>query len=305
MKFKIWWKEYLKYYVQPVSKITTFSKYREIGGKHLVPELGEYDLDSIKTQKLRRLAKHLVEKKLANSTINCIISILKASLKQAVKVGITKKEYTACIIRLKEKEKKAVCFTVEEQKKIEGFALRELKHKPFGIIVCLYMGIRIGELLALQWDDVDLKRGLLTVNKTAHDVWADGKYKKVCDAPKTSTSDRVIPIPSRLLKMFELLKEKSIKYSKYVISDNKKDGVGSRTFQKYFDKVLERLNIPRRTVHALRHTFATRALECAMDVKTLSEILGHANATITLNRYAHSLINHKVDMMNKVGHLLF
>ena len=91
--------------------------------------------------------------------------------------------------------------------------------------------------------------------------------------------------------------------SDYVI-ENKGTAVFMRSYQRTFELLLKRLNIPHKGFHALRHTFATRALECGMDVKTLSEILGHKNATITLNRYAHSLWEHKSEMMNKLGKLL-
>ncbi len=91
--------------------------------------------------------------------------------------------------------------------------------------------------------------------------------------------------------------------SEYVIA-SRTDPVSVRSYQRSFALLLQRLKVPHKGFHALRHTFATRALECGMDVKTLSEILGHKNASITLNRYVHSLMEHKQEMMNKVGKLL-
>lgn len=90
----------------------------------------------------------------------------------------------------------------------------------------------------------------------------------------------------------------------FFISGKDGEDVSFRSYQKIFERLLHREKIQHKSFHAIRHTFATRALECGMDVKTLSEILGHQNAAITLNRYAHSLMEHKQEMMNKLGKLL-
>ena len=165
------------------------------------------------------------------------------------------------------------------------------------ILLCLYSGLRIGELIALRWSDIDFTKGLLTVSKSCH----DSKNGLIIDEPKTATSRRVIPLPKQLLPILKSIKKKSD--SPFVVSANGKP-VSVRSYQRSFELLLKRLNIPHKGFHSLRHTFATRALECGMDVKTLSEILGHKNPTVTLNRYAHSLIEHKADMMNRLGKLL-
>ena len=92
--------------------------------------------------------------------------------------------------------------------------------------------------------------------------------------------------------------------SGYVVDGNTKDGAEVRSYQRTFERILKKLGIEHKGFHSLRHTFATRALECGMDVKTLSVTLGHKNPTITLKRYAHSMIEHRADMMNKIGKLL-
>ena len=104
-----------------------------------------------------------------------------------------------------------------------------------------------------------------------------------------------------MLAMLKSIKKRS--KSEYVVA-NGPNPVCVRSYQRSFTLLLRKLKIPHKGFHALRHTFATRALECGMDVKTLSEILGHKNATVTLNRYVHSLMEHKQEMMNKVGKLL-
>ena len=188
-------------------------------------------------------------------------------------------------------------FSLAEQKQIEQAILNGKKDKLYGILLCLYSGLRIGGLIALRWNGIDFTKGLMTVSKSCH----DGKGGLIIDEPKTATSRRVIPLPKQLLPILKGIKKRS--RSPFVVSSNGRP-VSVRSYQRSFELLLRKLNIPHKGFHSLRHTFATRALECGMDVKTLSEILGHKNPTVTLNRYAHSLMEHKADMMNRLGKLL-
>ena len=244
----------------------------------------------------------LSEKGLSANTVNGIISVLKSSLRRAVLLGVTDKEFTMAIVRPKQREKQVDCFSKEEQRKIEQFIFEKKKNKLFGVVLCLYTGLRIGELLSLTWDDVDLQKGIITITKSCHDSWENGKYVKVIDTPKTDFSDRIIPIPKQLL--LRLKEYKKSLSGNYVVCGERVHGAQVRSYQKSFELLLKRLKLPHKGFHSLRHTFATRALECGMDIKTLSEILGHKNPTITLNRYAHSMLEHNTEMMNRLGKLL-
>ena len=206
------------------------------------------------------------------------------------------------IKRPKAKEREVTCFTLAEQKQIERAVLADKRPKMKGIVICLYTGLRIGELLALEWTDIDFRAGELKVSKSCHDGKDEiGKLRRFIDTPKTSSSIRTIPLAKPILQILKEMKKDNS--SPYVIS-GKEAAPSVRSYQRSFDLLLQKLKIQHKGFHSLRHTFATRALECGMDVKTLSEILGHKSATITLNRYAHSLMEHKRDMMNLVGKLL-
>lgn len=302
MKYKDWLKDWLELYVKPTTKERTYLKYQKQVKIHIIPILGDYELNELMATDLQRFVVGLSEKGLSANTINGLISTLKSSLKRAVLLNITEKEYTSAIVRPKHREKQIECFSKEEQRKIEQYVFDKKKSKLFGVILCLYTGLRIGELLSLTWDDVDLQKGIINVSKSCHDSWENGEYVKVIDTPKTENSFRMIPLPKQLLPRLKELKK--LTGEGYVVGGELTHGAQVRSYQKTFELMLKRLKISHKGFHVLRHTFATRALECGMDVRTLSEILGHKNPTITLRRYTHSMLEHKSEMMNRLGKML-
>ncbi len=308
MKYKDWLDEWLEHYVKTTSKLRTYERYSQTVNVHIIPHLGEYELSELQPIVLQRFVTELLTngnkrtgKGLSPNFVKSVISVLQNSLKTAYTLGLIS-EYTADKIkRPKIVEKQVVCFSTAEQKTIEQYILESKKTKLKGIVLCLYTGLRIGELLALTWNDIDFTKSTLSVTKTCHDGNVNGKHCVITDTPKTETSRRDIPLSKPLVALLKEMKKQS--KSEFVVED-KETAVFVRSYQRTFELLLRRLNIPHKGFHALRHTFATRALECGVDVKTLSEILGHKNATITLNRYAHSLWEHKTEMMNKLGKML-
>lgn len=308
MKYKNWLEEWLEHYVKPSAKIRTYERYKGLA-LHIIPKLGDCELDDLSPIILQKIVSDLLlsgNRKTgegwAPNTVNAVISVIQNSLKTAFLVGVAKTYSADKIKRPKITEKTVECFSLAEQKRIEQAVLSGKKPKMIGVIICLYTGLRIGELLALEWKDLDFTKRTITISKSCHyGQNEEGTYTRFIDTPKTQTSVRVIPIPKQLIPV--LKQYKKMINSPFVVA-SKGDSVSVRSYQRSFELLQKRLGIPRRGFHALRHTFATRAIECGMDVKTLSEILGHKNATITLNRYAHSLMEHKAEMMNRLGKLL-
>ena len=308
MKYKEWLSVWLEKYIKPSSKIRTYDRYCQLTYGHIIPALGEEEMKDISPIKLQDFIAELLKtgnlktkKGLSPNTVNTMVTILQSSMKSAYALGIANHDSANTIKRPKLTERQTECFSLPEQKQIETTVLQAKKKKLFGIVLCLYTGLRIGELLALKWSDIEFEKGLLRVERSCHMGKAEnGKYERIVDTPKTSSSRRLIPIPKQLLPDLKRLKSGSV--SEWVISENSSP-LSPRSYQRSFELLLKKLNIPRRGFHVLRHTFATRALECGMDVKTLSEILGHKNPTVTLNRYVHSLLEHKAEMMNKLGKL--
>lgn len=296
---------WLENYVKPDTKFRTYLRYSQIVRIYVAEKVGEYDLSELTPIILQTFIADMLTNGngrwgadgLAPNTVNSIVSVFKNSLKTAYMLGCTDRQLGDKIKRPKVRERKIECFSIREQRKIENAVLTSRKHKYFGVLLCLYTGLRLGEVVALNWKDIDLKRGMLSVNKTCYDT-PDGL---VFDDPKTVHSRRIIPLPRQIMPI--LREKRKTSKSDFVVSDKGKP-VSVRSFQRSFELLLKRHRIKHRGFHALRHTFATRALESGMDVKTLSEILGHKNPSITLSRYAHSLMEHKSAMMNRLGKLL-
>ncbi len=307
MKYKTWLNEWLVNYILPSNKTRTYKRYSQICKLHIIPSLGEYKISALSVIALQKFVTKLLKsgnlrtgKGLSASFVNVVISVLKNSLTTAFMLGFAQENVANKIKRPKTVEKQVECFSCQEQKKIEQYVLSSKKDKLFGVVLCLYTGLRIGELLALTWQDIDFGKGLLFVSKTCHDGNDGQNHIRIIDSPKTVHSRRVIPLPKQILPLLKSLKKRS--KCEYIIADGDKS-VFVRSYQRTFELLLKKLGIAHKGFHALRHTFATRALEWGMDVKTLSELLGHKNATVTLNRYVHSLLEHKTDMMNRLGKL--
>lgn len=308
MTYKNWLNEWLTHYIKPSSKQRTFEQYSKVAQIHILPYLGDIELTDLTPFVLQKFITDLMTngnkrtgKGLSPNFVKTILSVIQNSLKTAHLVGYLPEYSANKIKRPKIVEKQVECFSIQEQKKIEEAALSVKKDKYRGIILCLYTGLRIGELFALTWNDVDFEKSILSVTKTCHDGNENGEHIRIIDTPKTENSRRQIPLSKTLVKMLKDMKRKS--KCEFVIADGEKP-VFIRSYQRTFELLLKKLKLPHKGFHSLRHTFATRALECGMDVKSLSEILGHKNATITLNRYAHSLWEHKAEMMNKLSKML-
>lgn len=307
MRYGEWLEIWLDNYVKTSVKYKTYKVYSQIVEKRIKVEFGNYELDELMPIDIQLYVTNLLVsgnlttyKGLATSTVNLIITVVQRSLKTAYLLGVANDYSMNKIKRPRLRQKSVSCFSMTEQKKIEEAVMCSKRDNMFGIVLCLYTGLRIGELLALTWDDVNFQAGTISVTKTCSGEKAESALCQAVNEPKTESSNRIIPVPKQLLHMLKAMKARE--KCQYVISSNGRPQ-SLRSYQRIFELLLKRLGISHRGFHALRHTFATRALECGMDVKTLSEILGHKNATVTLNRYAHSLSEHKANMMNRLGKL--
>lgn len=234
----------------------------------------------------------LIQNQLSSKTVNDVISLLNAILKFA------KNKYhinIPCVPYVKNDYKEMRVFTLSEQRTLEKNIKNNMDNYKFGIYIALYTGIRIGELCALKWEDIN--NGIITINKTVLRIKDGNKTRIITDSPKTNNSYRNIPVPDFLNDIIEKNRKTS---DSFVLSTEKTPFVEPRLMQIHFKKVMYECNIQNASFHTLRHTFATRCVECGFDIKSLSEILGHSNIQITLNKYVHSSMELKMKNMNKL-----
>ena len=303
--------EWLTSYERESVKTRTYARYEGLINLHIVPALGEVEISELCR---RQIQEFLTKKKkdgnikqngqsLSATRTNLMLTVLNLAFEYACDMEIVESNPCTRLKRVHAESRAIDAFSKEEQRKLEQTIEESNDPRLFGIRLCLYSGLRIGELLGLEWKDVDLERGIIHIDKTVYrEKDNTGAWNLVVDSPKTKASTRDIPLPKYMVKILKM----QIKLSKsvYVIENKKGERMSIRSYQYIFERLTEKARIRTLNFHALRHTFATRALECGMDVKTLSEIMGHKNASITLNRYAHSMMDTKIKMMQKL-HKIF
>lgn len=261
---------------------------------HIKNSLGKIEIEKICGDDVHNFVLSM-SKNYATSTISGCLRLLKTCLVDYYEKYNIKPIKFIKIKIPNAKERQVNCFSIQEQKIIEK-SLDIIKHpKQIGILLALYLGLRLGEILALNWENVELDKNLIHIKSSVHYI----NSKFIYTAPKTKSSFRTIPLPMFLVNVLKKVKKQS--KSKFVVSDKQGNPIIPRTYQYEFEALLKKCEVSHKGFHSLRHTFATRALECGMDIKSLADILGHANPMITLKRYTHSMLEYKMQMMNKMG----
>ena len=286
-------------------KESTCSTYYTQIHNHIIPyfqHISDIDNTTIKKFTKEKLENGRLDKKSGLSAkMVCALTILLVQLIQyGQKQGcINKFEIDVVLPQISEKPLEIL--NLDEQNRLVRYLYFNLDVSNIGVLIALYTGIRIGELCALKWQDIDLESETIKITKTIQrikntDKKAETKTKVVIDTPKSKKSVRNIPIPDFLLK---ILKTYQNIPDIYVLSGKTKY-IEPRTYQNRFEKYLEKAKVERIPFHALRHTFATRSIESGMDIKTLSELLGHSSVKFTLDRYVHSSFELKKLSINKL-----
>ena len=286
-------------------KHSTCVKYSQVYEKHLADLVGSLLISDIGMVKIEALLNRIEVQ--SRSLVNSIYSVVNQILKYA------HNNYGTEYLRVTAPDEHKKAKPIEVLKRAEQSSLlkelrRGMKEETFfyklGILICLYTGLRIGEICALKWADIDLVYGLLYVRRTVQRIRVDGQKTKtmlVEGEPKSMTSKREIPLADDIKA---LLGEISADNSQdvYIISRNR--STEPRTMYNHYLKCLENAGISQKTFHCLRHTFATNCINAEVDPKSLSEILGHSDVTITLNRYVHPSIDTKRRYMNTLSSIM-
>ena len=290
-------------------KGATYLKYDTIIKRHIIPELGLLEVSKIDTMTINLYLQNkllhgnlVTHQPLSTSYVRTIAIIIESALKCATQNGI----HTNIITPIKKPKIKSVlpkALTLEDEELLSNILKNDNSKVALGTLLALKTGLRIGEICALKWSDIDTEMMILTVRHTISRISSENSTKPktvlILDDPKTKASKRAIPIPKWMKPLLE--KTKVTSTSEFLISGND-TFVSTKTFDYQYRKLLKRYNIPLFNFHKLRHTYATRCAEGGMDAITLCNILGHASSVTTLNTYVHPSLNNariKIDEIFK------
>ena len=277
-------------------KASTYYRYKYIINKYIIQYFKDKSIYFFINYDFSIYIQYL-SKTLAPKTVIDIITVLKSILKYIErKYNLNYKLDLISMPKKKINEVKVLNKSESDKLCLDGY-----NTKYIGIVICLNTGLRIGEICALKWKDIDLKQKLISVNKTIQRVYKGKKNTQIqIDEPKTYHSIRKIPISNKLLEIFkEIKKNNTYDDDAYFLTCTNKV-IEPRNYYDLFKNCLQLCNISDYNFHVLRHTFATNCIKIGMDVKSLSEILGHSNVSLTLNRYVHSSYSNQKSYLDKL-----
>lgn len=265
---------------------------------YIIPALGKENIEELTEEEVQEVVykwqiQGQNDKTIQKSTIANLVMLIKQIIKYAVKKNfIAPLTLEIAYIPESQKTKNAV-FTHEEQNMIIEAVLSDLSFKSFGILLSLNTGMRIGELCALRWNNIDYVQNIVTIQYTLQRVYNKKEQpttKIIIGKPKTYKSIRSIPLSKKIQDTIKCLPD--IEQDGYILT-NDSTFMEPRTFRRFYENFLEKHNIKYLNFHSLRHSFATRLIQNGADYKCVSEILGHTNISTTMNMYVHPDINQK------------
>lgn len=289
----------------PTIKESSAVKYRNMLDHHLLPYFGEYLIWEIDFAQIELFSTKVLRRdydrngSLSQKTVSDLIALLRSILRYAARKGCSVSP-DAFNMKIKSHPPRMRVLTVNEQERLSQYLRQHLFGANIGILLALFTGMRIGEVCALQWEDISLAEGFVSVHRTMQRIQTfspEGpRTKVVITAPKSPCSVRLIPVPLELLHIFT---DDSKAHHGFFLTGSSEQFIEPRTLQNHFQKAAQACDIPDVNFHTLRHTFATRCVELGFDVKTLSELLGHSSVSITMNRYVHPTMDMKRSSMQR------
>ena len=290
-------------------KESSYIKYWNLLRNHILPELGAFYPEELTTECVEQFTqKKLSEGRmdgnggLMDKSVRDILSLLKEICSFAIQMGYE----IPChfkLLRLRQDSQEIRVLGKEEEQILGKFLLKDNELAKTGVLLSLYMGLRLGEVCALKRKHILYKEAVLQVKRTMQRIQnpeeENGrKTKIIITQPKSARSIRDIPIPPILLERLLMLSQASP--DAFLLTGRADRFIEPRSLENIFKRYLRECQMGEIKYHALRHTFATRCMESGFDAKTLSEILGHANVNITLNRYVHPSMERKRENMKKL-----
>lgn len=281
-------------------KYSTYIKYRSIYKNHLETAVSKMEISEINIDILDRTVFHVdnAERALSLNLQDSIINLANQV------ITFANENYGCTVMPLKHRKKakpklKTISiFNLNEQAQIFQYVYDHMDICGVGILLCLSTGLRLGEICALKWEDIDFINHILYVRRTVQRIEVDNAETKTIlmeSEPKSQCSIREIPLSQGIIELLLSNKKEAV----YLMNKNKP--MEPRSYQKKFKSILKGAGISDKNFHILRHTFATNCVNSGMDVKCLSEILGHSDVKITLNRYVHPTMDTKRKHINTLS----
>ena len=292
--------------LKPQLKESSSVRYQNILNLHLLPRFAEEKVSVITRDEIIEFRSELLHSGgkdkdgLSPKMVADILSVQKSIFEYAAQI----KKYSVTDMKgisVKQSQKPMRILTRSEQEQLSDFLCNNLTLCNLGILVCLYMGLRVGEICALKWGDVSFEEQYIYIHRTMQRIQKQGqeegkkKTEVIISSPKSDCSIRKIPIPNEI---FCFIQDARKQGNTFFLTGSEHCYVEPRTMQNHFKSVMKCCGLDDANFHALRHTFATRCVELGFDIKSLSEILGHASVNITLNRYVHPSMDLKRKNMN-------
>lgn len=296
--------------VQPHIKESSSAKYKNMLNHYILPSLGDKYIPLLSYEVLKCFCSQLSltgghnGTGLSSKTISDVLSLIRTILQYSANKGVIPL-CDARSITIKQHPKEMRVLSLNEQKKLCQYLYSNLNERNIGILICLFTGLRIGEICALKWEDISLLEKTIHVHQTLQRIQnkteTEKKTKILISTPKSACSIRTIPLPDELIEILSDFRRAS---SAYVLTGKCDRYLEPRTMQNHFKRVLRNCFVEHANYHALRHTFATRCVELGFDIKSLSEVLGHASVNITMNRYVHPSMEMKRENMERLSTLI-
>lgn len=277
------WEEDKRLYV----KRSTIAAYTLLLDNHLVPAFGQ--TRDVTEPMVQNFVLRKLDCGLSQKSVRDILVVLRMVLRYGVKNGYMEHREIDVKFPTERERKEVQVLSRNSQQRIMRYLKENFSYMNLGIYICLSAGLRIGEICALRWEDVDVCSGLIRISKTIQRIYVkngtDCHTEVIIDTPKTVHSMRVIPIARELQRLLSV-HGKSVDGKCFVITGSPRP-VEPRTYRNYYNKLMQELKMPKLKFHSLRHSFATRCIESRCDYKTVSALLGHSNISTTLNLYVH------------------
>ena len=267
---------------------------------YILPKFGEKA--SIDETDVQGFVLDSIRHGLSQKTVKDMLIVLKMVIRFGAKHGWLQYQEWSIKFPTEQKKQELEVLSISHQKKLMQYVTDNFTFRNLGIYICLSTGMRIGEVCALKWSDIDLGTETIHVNRTIERIYIiegnDRHTELLIGTPTTKNSIREIPISKELMKLIRPLKK--LVNDNYFVITNEAKPTEPRTYRNYYKQLLKQLGIPSLKFHGLRHSFATRCIESQCDYKTVSVILGHANISTTLNLYVHPNMEQKKKYINQM-----